>query len=40
MSNTGVKFAHLMREVCFQHGGAFIALQDAEIYEEEPDRGR
>jgi hypothetical protein len=40
MSNTGVKFANLMREVTFQHGGAFIALQDVEIYEEEPTRGR
>lgn len=28
MGNTGLKFANLMREICFQHGGAFIALQD------------
>lgn len=28
MGNTGVKFANLMREVCYRHGGAFIALQD------------
>lgn len=28
MGNTGLKMANLMREVCFQHGGAFIALQD------------
>lgn len=28
MGNTGVKLANLMREVTFQHGGAFIALQD------------
>jgi hypothetical protein len=31
MGNTGVKFANLMRELTFQHGGAFIALQDIEI---------
>ncbi|MDI1320913.1 MAG: hypothetical protein PSW75_12080, partial [bacterium] len=30
MGNTGVKFANLMREVAYQHGGAFIALQDLE----------
>jgi len=40
MSNTGVKFANLMREVTFQHGGAFIALQDVELYDEEPSRRR
>jgi hypothetical protein len=28
MGNTGLRFANLMREVCYQHGGAFIALQD------------
>lgn len=28
MGNTGLKMANLMREVCYQHGGAFIALQD------------
>lgn len=28
MFNTGLKFANLMRTVCYQHGGAFIALQD------------
>jgi hypothetical protein len=28
MGNTGIKFANLMRTVCYQHGGAFIALQD------------
>jgi len=28
MGNTGLKFANLMREVTYQHGGAFIALQD------------
>jgi hypothetical protein len=28
MGQTGVKFANLMRTVCYQHGGAFIALQD------------
>jgi hypothetical protein len=28
MGNTGLKLANLMREVCYQHGGAFIALQD------------
>jgi hypothetical protein len=28
MGNTGLKFANLMREVAYQHGGAFIALQD------------
>jgi hypothetical protein len=40
LGNTGVKFANLMREVTYQHGGAFIALQDVEIYEEEPARRR
>lgn len=30
MDNTGVKYANLMREVAFQHGGAFIALQEIE----------
>lgn len=28
MGNTGVKFANLMREICYRHGGAFIAVQD------------
>jgi len=28
MGNTGLKFANLMRTVCYQHGGTFIALQD------------
>lgn len=28
MGNTGLKFANLMRTVTYQHGGAFIALQD------------
>jgi hypothetical protein len=28
MGNTGVKFANLMREITYQHGGAFIAVQD------------
>ncbi len=28
MFNTGLRFANLMREVCYRHGGAFIALQD------------
>jgi hypothetical protein len=28
MGNTGLKLANLMREVCYEHGGAFIALQD------------
>jgi hypothetical protein len=28
MGNTGVKLANLMREVAYQHGGAFIALED------------
>jgi competence protein ComGC len=28
MGNTGLKMANLMRELCYQHGGAFIALQD------------
>ncbi|HYC69986.1 MAG TPA: vWA domain-containing protein [Opitutaceae bacterium] len=31
MGNTGVKYANLIREVCYQHGGAFIALQDIEM---------
>jgi hypothetical protein len=30
MGNTGVKYANLMREVTYQHGGAFIALQEIE----------
>ena len=28
MSNTGVKFANLMRELTYQHGGAYIAVVD------------
>jgi hypothetical protein len=28
MGNTGLKMANLMRELCYEHGGAFIALQD------------
>jgi len=28
MGNTGLKYANLMRTVTYQHGGAFIALQD------------
>lgn len=28
MGNTGVKYANLLREVCYQHGGAFIALRE------------
>jgi hypothetical protein len=28
MGNTGIKYANLMRTVCYLHGGAFIALQD------------
>lgn len=28
MYNTGIRFANLMRTVTYQHGGAFIALQD------------
>jgi hypothetical protein len=28
MGNTGVKYANLVREVCYQHGGAFIALRE------------
>ncbi len=31
MGNTGVKYANLMREVAYQHDGAFIALQDIEL---------
>jgi hypothetical protein len=31
MANTGVKYANLMREVSYQHGGAFIALQEIEL---------
>ncbi len=31
MGNTGVKYANLIREVTYQHGGAFIALQDIEL---------
>jgi hypothetical protein len=30
MGNTGVKLANLMREVTYQHGGAFIALREIE----------
>ncbi|HWA24914.1 MAG TPA: hypothetical protein VG734_04495 [Lacunisphaera sp.] len=30
MGNTGVKMANLMREVTYQHGGAFIALREVE----------
>jgi hypothetical protein len=43
MGNTGVKYANLMREVCFQHGGAFIALREIEERDEretERERGR
>ena len=28
MGNTGLRFANLMRTVCYMHGGCFIALQD------------
>jgi hypothetical protein len=28
MGNTGLRLANLMREVCYEHGGTFIALQD------------
>jgi hypothetical protein len=28
MGNTGLKMANLMRELCYEHGGAMIALQD------------
>ena len=28
MGNTGMRFANLMRTVCYLHGGCFIALQD------------
>lgn len=28
MGNTGLRFGNLMRELCYEHGGAFIALQD------------
>ena len=28
MGNTGLKFANLMRTICYLHGGTFIALQD------------
>jgi hypothetical protein len=28
MGNTGLRFANLMRTVCYTHGGCFIALQD------------
>ncbi len=31
MGNTGVKYANLMREIAYQHDGAFIALQDIEL---------
>lgn len=37
MANTGVKYANLMREICYQHGGAFIALREIE---ERDDRDR
>ncbi|RXK54738.1 hypothetical protein ESB00_02250 [Oleiharenicola lentus] len=43
MGNTGVKYANLMREVCFQHGGAFIALREIEERDDreaERERGR
>jgi hypothetical protein len=30
MGNTGVKYANLMREITYQHGGAFIALREVE----------
>lgn len=41
MGNTGVKYANLMREICFQHGGAFIALREIEERDDrERDRGR
>lgn len=36
MGNTGVKYANLMREVTYQHGGAFIALQEIEERDERP----
>ena len=26
--NTGLKYANLMREVTYQHGGAFVAVSD------------
>jgi hypothetical protein len=38
MGNTGVKYANLMREVAYQHGGAFIALREIEEREDR-DRG-
>jgi hypothetical protein len=28
MANTGLRYANLMRELTYEHGGAFIALQD------------
>ena len=28
MGQTGLKFANLMRELTYQHGGAFIAVND------------
>jgi len=28
MGNTGLRFSNLLRTVCYEHGGAFIALQD------------
>lgn len=31
MANTGVKYANLMRELTYQHDGAFIALQEIEL---------
>jgi hypothetical protein len=34
MGNTGVKYANLVREVCYQHGGAFIALREIEERED------
>jgi hypothetical protein len=34
MGNTGVKYANLMREVAYQHGGAFIALREIEERED------
>jgi len=40
MGNTGVKYANLMREVCYQHGGAFIALQEIEDREDRDPRRR
>lgn len=31
MANTGVKYANLLRQLCYEHGGAFIALQEIEL---------